>query len=180
MIDALEAKARPTPAAMRSYAMGRSFSQKLVELGMTQLDWIALPNSTVTTTMLKRLGKEKLRSLSVLVLDTLSSTALERLRWHTKKDVRETTIQDLLDFNPLEDRRHMDRSFVRSFAQSFLNTRNRLLELGFRYEDGLFLQVGTKRQLAEDLMKTESLSKQMAYKFVEIAAKRRMVAELVG
>lgn len=186
VVDALEASLHPLPSDLRKF--DKKLVKRLVELGMTQLDWIALPNTTVTTAALRRLGKEKLRSLSILVLDTLSSKALQYFLFSLesgnrgKKSLREVTIQHLLDFNAAEGlygsplKTHL---FLTQFAGSFHSTRCKLLELGFRYEDGRFLQAGTKRRLAEDLMESDGLSKKLAYRFAEIVRKRNLIPEFI-
>ncbi len=155
--------------------IGRQLRDKLVELGLTQLDWIVLPNRTVTIEMLKRLGKKNLLRYSILVLGTLSSKAISSLQYEQQKMACQITIRDLLNIS-LRTWKEREGS---NFSTSIANTRQRLRELGYNYGDGVFLQDGTKRQLAEDLRDNEGLSWKVAQKLAGVAEKRGWVARFV-
>lgn len=149
----------------------KQFVDKLIQLGMTQLDWVVLPSSTVTIKMLKQLGKKKIGECSILVLGTLSSSALRSI-----KSAEERLDKKLLDFT-IDDFLATPATawrgeYGREFKDSVAKTRQKLIQIGFRYEDGIFLQEGTKRRLVEDLMEKEGLSCQAAKKVAEIAQKR--------
>lgn len=180
LIKTLEEHWQPIPKDLRMHA--RNLQRRLVELGLTQLDWVALPNSTINHQMLVKLSKEDLRKRSILLLSTLSLPSLLGITRDLRKCTRDTTIEDLLNYDPFEGEmrpRLVMNLFGLMFEKSFKSTRQLLIECGFRYEDGIFLQAGTRRQLAEDLMAKEGLSKKTAYKFADIAQKRNMVRAFV-
>lgn len=140
---------------------------RLVEMGMTHLDWNMLPCSTVTPAMLKRLKKEELLKQSILVLNTLSSTAAwaisEQLGYGS--DWHKVTVGQLLNVD-------VKRGGI---ARSLSNTRRLLRELGFSYKDGVFLQFRTRRKLVESLMRDEAISRKTANLVAIIAAKQGWV-----
>ena len=70
--------------------------------------------------------------------------------------------------------------YWRRFAVSLKATRELLFALGFRYEDGPFLQGRTRRRLIEDLMKNDKLGRRAASRVAEIAERRGWVSKLVG
>lgn len=147
-------------------------SCRLVKLGLTHLDWKALPINTVTTQMLRRLGKKELLGRSILLLGTLSFIALRELVKYFNKDLLDITIRDLTGTS--EETWDWSGNLKRSIAK----TRQKLLEIGFRYEDGIFLQEGTKRQLVEDLAAETNLSHNVVTKVVDVSQKRHLLKKL--
>lgn len=143
--------------------------KKLVKLGLTYLDWNQLPSSTVNTQMLKRLKKEELLQHSILVLNTLSSTATSLLAKHLRKPAAQITIGELLIVkgDGWQGRCHVNRSLN--------NTRQKLRELGLRHNDGPFLQDGTRRELVESLMEETGVTRKKAALFADVAEKRGWV-----
>jgi len=155
---------------LRIPRLSKEISRKLVKAELTQLDLILLPSATVTTQMLQRLGKKELLERSILMLSTLSSTALMAIQEYFKKHPFEITIRDFINTSKEMWDQHG------TLKKSISKTRQRLLKIGLGYEDGIFLQESTKRQLVEDLVTKESLSHKTASKVIEIAQKRGWVS----
>lgn len=149
----------------------KTFIERLVELGMTQLDWIELPNSTITLEMVAKLGKKKLWEQSVLLLKAPSNVVIRKLESIHEKPAPEVTIEDLLATTE-----HALDEVASNCARSLSKTRATLKLLGFKYEDGIFLRENTQRYLAETLVKQEGVSRKTAQKVVEIAIHRGWVS----
>jgi len=79
------------------------------------------------------------------------------------------TIDDLLKTS-----RHRIE-FRSDFSISIVNLCRKLMEMGFGYEDGIFLQEDTRREFVEKLMKEENMSQRQARKFADLAHKRHYV-----
>lgn len=184
-IDAERAKRGESRYKRRLGSAEKQLIDKLVECGLTQLDWVELPSSTVTTDMLQRLGKENVCSLPARVLCTLSQRALHFLGCEVLQNYSPSppdfTIQNLLNvpLGGLGKGVWSTSGIWKQFNTSVVKTRQKLREIGFRYEDGPFLQDGTKRQLVESLMEEDGFSRKMALRVAEIAEKRRWVARFV-
>lgn len=151
-----------------------TFIMRLIELGLTQLDWIELPKDTVTLEMLKIVGKKRLLNRSILLLKGPSNVVIRKLEDVHNKPTSEVTIRDLLDTS----RRTLDE-VASNCEQSIGNTRKNLVLLGFKYEDGIFMKEKTRRYLAETLVKQEGISMKTARKIVEIAIKRHWMSGFV-
>jgi len=137
---------------------------RLARLGLTQLDWLELPNSTVSLSVLKALGRQKLQDKSVLVLGTLSSTLVRELEGIYSYFAPDVTIKILLATSD-----SMLGDTVKGSAQSIGKTRRILKHLGFQYEDGLFLQERTRQHLAEIISRQENIQIGTAKMVVGIA-----------
>ena len=70
--------------------------EKLIQIGLTRVEWIALPSSTVSLDALRSLGKEDLLKKRVLMLGTLSYKALKAVSSQLGKFPHLVTIEDLL------------------------------------------------------------------------------------
>lgn len=141
------------------------FCRKLQEMGLNQLDWIALESDAVTTKMLRNLSKEKLLQMSILVLGTLNPKAIDRYLNHRKDMAIGTFLKTSQSV----------WSRGSNFVATLRNTRRKLFEMGLGYDDGIFLQEGTKRALAERLMRTYGLTQDVATSVAEVAEKEKWV-----
>lgn len=144
------------------------FRDKIMELGLTKIDWIALPvmNKIAFTKLLRALGKNELKKCSILLIKTPSGKMLEYLECMVKKESAEAiTIGELLNVHP------NGWSFV-NFGWCVSQMRQKLLELGFKYEDGIFLQEGTRRNFVQKIMEEEKLDQKQAEIIADIAHKR--------
>lgn len=135
---------------------------KLIGLGFTQLDWIGLPPDTVPAAALCAVGPEKLSRLSVMLLGTLTPQALARLEEFFKKRAELITIRELLNDTAawLAPKGRLDG--IMTLKRGIIGTRRKLYELGFRYQDGVFLQIGSRRELIERIMAETNIERQAA------------------
>lgn len=142
------------------------FIKKLAKLGFTRLDWIYLPQETLTEAVTKKMKLSDWKKQSVILLGTLSAVGLREIaeiQNEYKEPYHLITIGDLL--NTPCGKRQRDNTSIR-------NTRAKLLALGFKYKDGPFLQDSTKRQLIEKVQKENNLKPSQAKLIVRIAAER--------
>lgn len=143
------------------------FRDTVINFGLTKLDWISLPIRTINEEMLKGLGKKKLKEKSIILLGTLSGLIKQCLEDEFNKPAERIMIGELLGLS-LDDWRAVQRH---DFQYCVSSTRKKLLEIGFEYQDGIFLQQGTRHEFIEWLMKEESLNYEEASKMADIARK---------
>lgn len=165
------------------------FRDKAISFGLTKLDWLALPYETAR----KEFGdysREDLKRKSVLLLEPpakilrsiCSYAENNRMFWAAECEEEECELgtddsrrYELLGKNiPIRALLGMSRNKFgkrHNFSDSIFNLCQKLLEMGFEYEDGIFLQEGTRREFVEKLMKEEGLSKIQAQKFADLAHK---------
>ena len=151
----------------------KEFKKKIIKLGLSQLDWLALPNETVTPAMLRAVPKKNLEEKTVLLLGTLSPKfyrlLFEYIFGTLYSDVV-LSIKMLLQLQEREWRR------LGNFDLCVFNTKKKLLAIGFEYPDGIFLQEGTHRQFIDKLMATEEhLSRRKAGYITDIAFRRNWI-----
>ncbi|HLM84320.1 MAG TPA: hypothetical protein VK254_03885 [Candidatus Bathyarchaeia archaeon] len=149
----------------------RTCRKRFVELGLTRLDAIFLPQETVTPEMIKAIPKEKLLQMDARILGTISSTLLGYYRYKDT-DYKDLDLEDeLLPFPTVAELISKEPHW--SFHEEVLTATLRLLwDMGFTYDDGLFFQAGTRQKFIEDLMKEECLVEKAAYLVTRIAEKR--------
>lgn len=143
----------------------RGILKRIIDLGLTRLDCVVIPQSTVTKDMLKSISKIDLLKKDASVLGTVSNLALTDYRHNDKSPKNPLpwpTVADLLSQMP----------YAGISEKSWKATRQLLEDLGFTYEDGLFLQWGTRRRFVEDLMKEEGYSRETCAIVAAIAEKR--------
>lgn len=154
----------------------RSCRKKIVELGLTRLDAIFLPQDTVTTDMIKAVPKEKLLQMDARILGTLSSALLSHYRYESNN--REDTRYfegELLPFPTVAEL--ISKVPHWSFHEEVLTATLRLLKsMGFTYDDGPFFQEGTRKKFIEDLMKEEGYSGEICAIVASIAEKHGWVS----
>lgn len=151
----------------------RSWQKLFSALGLTRLDSIVLPQNTVTKETLKAIPREKLMQMDASVLGTMSSTSLEYYRrgdafWETYDD------KDLLP--PPTIAQLLAETAPPVFKESIFATLRLLKELGFDYEDGLFLQWGTRRKFIDDLVAEEGFSREVCAIVATIAEKHNWIS----
>ena len=164
------------------------FYDKALEFGLTKLDWLALPYETARKEF-RYCNKEELKNKSILLLEP-SKMLIEALKFHFEPavnllDEAELNLPDELDFDddhmvdeyeiPISYLLNMSVNILKhhhDFERSIFNLCQKLLEMGFQYEDGIFLQEGTRREFVERLMREEGLSKRSAGKFADLAHER--------
>lgn len=118
------------------------FILKLVELGLTRVDWIHLPQSSVAKTNMSKFPKIKNLDQSVVFLGTLTTNALEAIQDAHGKKANEVTIRELLQKEPL--------GFCWSKAETSLaKTIKKLRELGFNQKDGPFMPPSSSERKAD-------------------------------
>lgn len=157
----------------RSFELPGAVARKLAEAGLTQLDCVLLPSSTVSMEALRRLGKERLLLKSILVLGTLSRPALRVIQDLLKRSTEYVTVGDFISFPP--SKWELEGVNYANFEQSWAKTRSKLTELGFRYEDGAFFQEGTRRAFIEKVVADENLSLDVAGIVADLAIKNGWV-----
>lgn len=153
--------------AAREFRLPGDIKNDLITRGFNYLDWNELPASTVTTNMLKKLTKEELLRKKVIILGTFSSLALKVFELYT--------IDELLHTASENTWRHR-----KEFGVSLEKTRRKLRELGFKYEDGIFLQAGTRRELIERLMHHHPLKHKVAALVADVAERRGWVKPFIN
>lgn len=172
LIPALEIEMREFEARRYSwFVLNGTLANELKRIGLTQLDFIGLACCPVDIERLKKLGKSKLLQLSARILGTLSSVALRRIANEKEKLDSEITIADLLATRTDSDDSQL---FVRT-EQSVLLTREKLLALGFKFREGIFLRCGTRSQFIADLMASEKIGRKMAERITALAERQRWV-----
>lgn len=122
----------------------------LVEAGFTKLDFIYLPQETITPEVIAKTSKKIWLDKSILVLGTLTLSVLEHLQEKFQKVPSQITIRELLGIENLRN------------TVCGQNTREALKALGFGYNDGVLLQVYTEESFIELIMKECGLSKTKA------------------
>ena len=122
---------------------------KLVEAGLTKLDWVYLPQETITATVMAKTPKKVWLEKSVMTLGAISVMSLEDLQRRFKKVPARITVRELLTCPGWS-------------GVSFQNARKKLKTLGFGYDDGVFLQDNTERYFVELLAKECGLSEKKA------------------
>ena len=90
------------------------------------------------------------------------------------RGVNEFTIRMLLSY--FDEHSYDGYRLIRYSTASFVATRALLKKLGFRYEDGSFMRVDTRRGLAERLSDKFGLGKRQAVKTVSVAEAMRWVS----
>jgi hypothetical protein len=140
----------------------RHLQKKLAELGMTRFDWSLLRQST--TKGIKR-SKDQWLDTPIGLLGTLSSPVSEtliRLNPH-----HEVTVQDLLELGPSFYYR------MQNCRLSFFKTQEKLTSIGFKYEDGIIMQIRfsdwTPEQNIIEIMHRAKKSREAAIDFLKTA-----------
>ena len=118
-------------------------SQKFVALGLNYFNWDYLPPKTGAP-FIFQVGRERLLEANPKVLGTISAGAYNILHLHLQRNV---TIRNMLD--TVWCRKKNDILGMGHSMKSFLDTARKLMELGFTYDDGIFLQEGTRKRFIE-------------------------------
>lgn len=147
--------------------------EKLIQIGLTRVEWIALPSSTVSLDALRSLGKEDLLKKRVLMLGTLSYKALKAVSSQLGKFPHLVTIEDLLSTTEDQWGFYTDNDF----SVSAIKTCYKLKEIGFKFEDGKFLQFGTRRQFINTLMEQEKINRKQAEIVARVAFSRGWIKQ---
>ncbi len=88
----------------------------------------------------------------------------------------EPTIADVLKVDPT----YFSTAFLNksTSTKTFHAIRDKLIEMGFGYDDGIFISYGTKRYWAEKV--TEKLGTTKAFEYVDVAEKMGWIKVLHG
>ena len=141
----------------------KEIRNKLISMGLTRLEWVALPVQTLSPKKLKSLGKEALLQKSVLMLGTISVSTLNAMADQFGKLPHLITIGDILPLTEYE------WGYKTDYAMSAFLTCRKLSKIGFGFEDGRFMQFGTRRLFVNDLIEKERISKKQARMVADIA-----------
>ena len=149
--------------------------KRLAAAGFTRFDLAELSQETMTLRVLKQKGLDEWRSLPLCFLGTLTPITLSDLSrdYFEGKPVLEVSVQDLLSVRNMDDgckRTLMDHVWDHHDL-SMRNTQRLLYKLGFKYEDGDFMQYRTDRRAAETLAQWHKISPRAARLIVRIARK---------
>jgi hypothetical protein len=151
------------PYRPSNHQMGKNFNQKLIDLGLTRLDWIHLPQSTMENV---KLSMSEWLDQPIVLLGTLSGVAVRML--HERKSPT-MTVGDLLSLDVPEE-----GYYLRDCDRSFRKTHQKLRELGFKREDGVFMRTyskPTKDEVVREVISRTGLTHRQATNFVHTAAK---------
>ena len=157
----------------RYWRQYRSIFQKIIPIGLTRLDCVALPQSTITLEDLKKLPRKKLLSLDARLLGTISEiTAAKYSVYHDNHlkahRLSPATIADVL-------KGKASKIFIMN-KHTENKTREVLVQLGFAYEDGSFMQpLDNRRALVDDLIANDHFDWDTAETIAEIAKRRGWV-----
>jgi hypothetical protein len=144
-----------------------NFCGWLIDQGLSYFDWKFLPPRSAAGEFPKK-KKSEILAADVRALPTLRNhKVLRMISDAVGKPIGKVTVADLIERVTFPD-------FKQGFSscrRSFLATRDLLISLGFGYDDGAFFQVGTSEHRARQLRLKYGLTRSMARKIVDIAAK---------
>lgn len=154
-----------------------AFGKKVEQLGLTKEDWSCLPKRTLKSAISGDENKAGLLQKNILALGTVSNIFLKKIKYFLKYELVERGEYKGCDFSEMEitiekfiTLYNPDRH--EELLPSAKKTREKLVSLGFRYEDGIFMQLNTKRRFVELLMKEDGLSKRDATLVIETCGQR--------
>ena len=155
------------------------FTEALVSYGFSTLDYAKLPASSVTIKQFRAFGKTRVRLLDVRALNTLTNAAIRLYEELLGIDMdKPLTIGDLLELN-IGSENSWKTYRLKGFRRSIAKTREKLVAIGFRYEDGAFMQQGTRREFVEKLMIEGTISRKAAQRVAELAARKGWVPKFI-
>ena len=167
----------------------RTFIRKLAELGLTRLDWVFMPQSTVTEELLRSMPKAELLTNPMIALPAVSY------------DLEECICSYLLDYNPrdtdefllrqqptiaqmlaLSDNERARPALEAELGQRYWTAvkkvRALLYALGFTAEDGPFMTFGGMgAKLQEELRAKYDLTQDEAVQVVSIARQEGWISQ---
>lgn len=142
----------------------KNFMQRLIQLGMTKLDW---PHLYHLDTIQISMPKRKWLDQSVYLLGTLTPKALCDLSDSLEKPSVQITIRELLNWKSTWKWCRWEKSKQTTIVK--------LRELGFTSVDGPFIPLNLSEHcglILNSLMTEEKLTKSFAKKVIEIALHR--------
>lgn len=146
---------------------------RLKAIGLTRLDTLLLPNTTVTFELLSKLDRDDLLGRDAGALGTFSDRELlykanyhHRYGYYNDEVMPRLTVRDVLQSHP---------SRFRGWGAA--KTIALLERLGFGPEDGPFMakENDPRHKLVEELVVKEGLTKAEATKFADIAARHNWI-----
>lgn len=167
----------------------RAFMQKLVELGLTRLDWICLPQKSVTVEALKACPQDELLAKPALVLGDPSPQMLNCIadyihpdEWSEHGRADKVTVGELLKLEAAKGRqRELEQELRSKYRAGVLKTRKFIEEIGinlpFRLER--FMYFWTREDLRSQLMEKYTMSYGRADHVIEIAAKEGWIPQFL-
>lgn len=146
----------------------RAFIRELALRGVTRLDWLCMPQTTVTRGLLLSLTREQLLRQPALVLGTVSKAMIDIIARETDwlDNSSDLTVQQMLRYKTgvfIEERLRTN------CWKGVQNTRELLLDLGFDAADGPFMRLGTTLSVEESLRSKYPLTEAELEKIVTIA-----------
>lgn len=165
-------------------AVQKMFRAKLLELGMIVDDWAYLaPSPKAVMDHLVRGaakgGKKHLLPLNLRMLGrSISRDVVANVETLLSKTIDHITIGDLVCAeNTLWQDKYFRRRWHQGEAPFFeqklkyglIVARKKLLALGFRYEDGYFFQIGTKKLLVKKVAEDLKISRARSEKVIDYA-----------
>jgi hypothetical protein len=154
-------------------------TEKLAEFGLTRLDWFFLPQSTMTTEVISSLSKQEWLDQPAVLLGTVSNQLLQRLNPYSDPNPRTYLVRALLEGVAAQKYSWTLSYLCKNHRSSVENTRRVLRGLGFTYEDGWFMQFGTRRAAIKDVMSSYDVSEPEAEQVVDIARDRDWVGRFL-
>ena len=149
--------------------------KRLAAVGFTRFDLAELSQETMTLRVLKQKSTDEWRSLPLCLLGTLTTITVSDLSrdYFDGKPFLEVSVQDLLCVRNMDDglRRTLMDHVWNHHDLSMRNTQRLLYKLGFKYEDGDFMQYRTDRRAEETLAQWHKISPRAARLIVRIARK---------
>ncbi len=170
----------------------RKFKVKLVELGLTRLDWLCLPKSTVTLEMLCGLPREQLLVSPALLLDTCSpylffailQASPTGLSEKKMEKFAEMSIAKLLRFDKgLTADTKVALAYKLRNSYHFggvVRTREALRTLGFGDSDGRFMTFGRRDVELKRLARARGLSLEQADLALTVARDEEWIPDFFG
>ena len=168
----------------------RAFMQKMVELGLTRLDWICLPQKSVTVEALKACPEKELLAKAALVLGEPSFQMLGRIVDYIRPGLfgeegraGTLTVGELLQLKAADPslQSDLEQDLRTNYRAGVLRTRKFIEEIGLSLPTRLerFMHFGTRDDLHDRLVTTYQLDHGRADRFIHIAMKEGWIPQFL-
>lgn len=139
-----------------------AFKAKLVEHGLSTLDWSRLPQSSITPEVIRSRSKEEWLMLPALYLKAVTTPLLEVVSGMRRYEsgIKKITVAELLRLCSAEGQNisRIQSLLLRANKVGYLATKRMLMEIGFVHSDGPFMQAEEVRAEAMALAQKHRLN----------------------
>ncbi len=154
----------------------KQFKSELVKRGLTRLDWIQLPQASLTLKCMQSVSREDWLTKPVILLGTIPERIISDITRVIVDDYKSSRVRPTLTIQELLE---CPKKYCHSHISELQVAKTRLIlrQLGFTYEDGWFMQFGSKRELLNNWMNQHSITKKEAEMVFVIARKEGWVSK---